>query len=104
MATPDAAQNKRTRGVIIELLYGRHAAQKSRLDHVALWHMLRDLGCDVGENDVITQLQDLFDRGYVAFKQEKNRYTNRAEISLIQVTPRGRDLFERTTSDPAVSF
>ena len=104
MATPDAAQNKRIRGVIIELLYGRHAAQQSRTDHVALWHMLTDLGCDVGENDVLTHLQDLFDRGYAVFVQKKNRWTNRVEISLIQLTPKGRDLFEGTITDPAVSF
>ena len=102
--TPDAAQNKRTRGVIIELLYGRHVAQQPRADHVALWHMLTDLGCDVGENDVLVHLQDLCDRGYVNFTQKKNRYTNRAEISLIQLTPKGRDLFEGTINDPAVSF
>jgi hypothetical protein len=104
MATPDAAQSKRTRGVIIELLYGRHTAQQPRADHVALWHMLTDLGCDVGENDVLTHLQDLCDRGYVTFRQIKNRYTNRSEISLIQLTPKGRDLFEGTSADPAVSF
>jgi hypothetical protein len=104
MATPDAAQNKRTRGVIIELLNGRHAAQQSRADHVALWHMLTDLGCDVGEADVLTHLQDLSDRGYVTFRQTKNRWTNRTEISLIQITPKGRDLLEGTIADPAVSF
>lgn len=104
MAMPDAAQHKRTRGVIIELLYGRHTAQQPRADHVALWRMLRDLGCDVGENDVLTNLQDLSDRGYVVYEQKKNRYTNRAEISLIQLTSKGRDLFEQTIADPAVLF
>jgi hypothetical protein len=103
--TPDPGQHKRTRGVIIELLYGRHAAQQSRTDHIALWHMLTDLGCDVGENEVITQLEDLLDRGYVTFNQKKNRFTNRTEISVIQLTSKARDLFEETIpADPAVSF
>ena len=101
---PDVAGHKRTRGVIIELLYKRHEEQKSRVDHVLLWHMLIDLGCDVGENDVLTQLQDLGDRGYVDYRQEKNRRTNDTEISLIRLTSKGRDLREGTIKDPAVMF
>jgi hypothetical protein len=65
---------------------------------------VRDLGCDVGENELITVLQDLFDRGYVVYSEKKNRFTNRVEISLIQLTPKGRDLGERTTEDLAVQF
>ena len=104
MSAVDAANAKRTRGVVIELLYARHAAQQPRADHVALWHMLTDLGCDVGEADTLTHLQDLYDRGYITFTQKKNRWTNRYEISLIQLTPRGRDLYESTIEDAAVSF
>lgn len=104
MGAPDAAQNKRIRGAICEVLYARHQAQQSRVDHVALWRILRDLGCDVGENDVITQLQDLSDREYVKYDQKKNRWTNRVEISMIQLTARGRDLVEQTIHDAAVTF
>lgn len=104
MGAPDAVQNKRTRGAILEVLYARHQAQQPRADHVGLWRILRDLGCDVGENDVVTQLQDLSDREYVKFAQKKNRWTNRTEISLIQVTARGRDLVEGTISDAAILF
>ena len=104
MEMPDAAQNKRTRAVIVELLIKRHSDQKSRPDHVLLWHMLNDLGCEVGENEAITLLQDLSDRGYIVYHEEKNRFTRRAEISLIQLTPKGRDLYEGTITDPAFSF
>lgn len=104
MMMPDAAQNKRTRAVIVELLHRRHTEQKARVDHVNLWHMLNDLGCDVGENEVLTMLQDLFDRGYVTFHEEKNRYTRRAEISQVQLTSKGRDLLEGTITDPAFWF
>jgi hypothetical protein len=100
----DAALNKRIRGAIIEVLYGRHVAQLSRADHVLLWHVLQDLGCDVGENDVLTLLQDLCDRDYLKYQEKKNRATNRPEISLIQLTAKGRDLGEGTTTDPAVKF
>lgn len=104
MAAADAAQNKRIRGAILEVLYARHQAQQSRVDHIALWRILRDLGCDVGENDVITQLQDLSDREYVKFAQKRNRLTNRVEITLIQLTARGRDLVEATITDAAITF
>lgn len=100
----DAAQNKRVRGAILEVLYARHHAQQSKVDHIALWRILRDLGCDVGENDVITQLQDLSDRDYAKFEQRKNRWTNRVEISLVQLTARGRDLVEGTITDAAILF
>lgn len=101
---PDVAQNKRTRGVIIEVLYTRHAAQQHRADHVLLWHILLDLGCDVGEDDVITQLQDLADRGYLTYQESRDRRTRRVGISTIQLTSKGRDLREETIKDPAVSF
>jgi hypothetical protein len=101
---PDVAQNKRTRGVIIDVLYNRHAAQQHRVDHVVLWHVLTDLGCDVGENDVLTQLQDLQDRGYVKYEEKKDRRTNRVDIFKVQLTSRGRDLREGTIEDAAVSF
>src|SRR5579884_814060 len=101
---PDTAQIKRLRGAIVEVLYTRHQAQQSRVDHVALWHILRDLGCDVGEYDVITQLQDLSDRGYVKYNEQKDRRTNRTDITLIQLTSRGRDLREETIEDAAVTF
>ena len=100
----DTTEIKRLRGVIVEVLYGRHQAQQSRVDHVALWHIVRDLGCDVGEFDVVTQLQDLSDRGYLKYEERKDRRTNRLDISLIQLTSRGRDLREETVVDPAILF
>ena len=102
--TTDVSQSKRVRAAIIDMLYVRHQMQQSRVDHVQLWHMLRDMGHDLGENDVLTQVQDLSDRGYVTCQSSKNRFTNRTSISLIQLTARGRDLQEETIRDPAVQF
>jgi hypothetical protein len=90
----DIEQVKRLRGAVLELVYSRHRGQQSRMDHVALWNMLIELQHDAGENDVITVLQDLKERGYTTFAEKKNRFTNRTEISLIQITPKGRDLVE----------
>lgn len=101
---PDTAQVKRIRGVIVEVLYARHQAQRSRVDHVLLWGIMRDLGCDVGENDVLTQLQDMSDRGYVRYDEKRDRRSNRMNLSAIQLTSKGRDLCEQTIHDPAVSL
>ncbi len=102
--TTDVSQSKRVRGAIVDMLYVRHQMQQSRVDHVQLWHMLRDIGHDIGENDAITQVQDLGDRGYLTFTSTRNRFTNRTSITLIQLTARGRDLKEETIVDPAVQF
>ena len=101
---PDVSVVKRIRGGIVDVLYTRHAQQQHRVDHVALWHILQDLGFDVGENDVVTQVQDLCDRGYVVYDQKRDRRTNYLTISMIQLTARGRDLREGTLKDAAVFF
>jgi hypothetical protein len=98
----DTAATKRLRGAIVEVLYSRHQAQQSRVDHVALWHILRDLGFDLGENDCLMALQDLSDRSYLTYHENKDRRTNRVDISLIQLTSRGRDVREGTINDPAI--
>lgn len=104
MVPVDAGQNKRLRAAILELLNTRHTEQQSRVDHVALWHIMLDLRFDVGEHDVITLLQDLSDRGYVKCEQSRDRRTNRVSIYRIQLTPAGRDLCEGTTADAAITF
>jgi hypothetical protein len=104
MPQVDVAQIKRLRGAIIEVLYARHQAQQSRVDHVALWHILRDLSFDLGENELLTVLQDLWERKYVLYSASRNRLSNRVQISQIQLTPSGRDLREETITDAAVQF
>ena len=98
----DVAQMKRLRGAILTLVYTGHRDQRSRLDDVALWGLMQDLQFDVGQDDVITLLQDLEERELLSFKEKKNRLNNRTEISLIQITPKGRDLVEGTITDAAV--
>ena len=101
----DVEHKKIVRGRIIQLLYVRHAAQLSRVDHVeALWHILTNLGSDVGENELLMLLQDLCDRKYLQYRESRDRRTNRVDISLIQLTAAGHDLAEETISDPAVKF
>lgn len=93
---------KRLRGEILELVDEGHQEQRSRFTDVILWGVLQRLKYDVSQNDVITLLQDMRDRGYLTFEQDKDRRTNQVRISLIQITPAGRDLLEGTKADAAV--
>lgn len=96
------AQMKRLRGAVLTFVYSGHRQQESRLDDVGLWGLMQDMQFDVGQDDVITLLQDLKDRQLLSFNEKKNRRSNRTEISLIQITAKGRDLVEGTVIDAAV--
>lgn len=103
MNTHDVAVQKRRRGLILELVYDGHRKQESRLDHLMLWGLMQDLGQnDVSQNEVVTLLQDLRDRKYLRFKQQKNDWDGRVSISEIEITPEGRDLVEKLKSNDAV--
>lgn len=90
----DAIRDARARGEILRLIRTRHRAQSSRMDHVELWHMLRGLGLDVGEDDVITFLQDLQEAVLVEFEEDRERRTNRINITKIQLCTRGLRVLE----------
>ena len=92
----------RARGEILKLVRTRHRAQQNRMDHVELWHMLRGIGLDVGENDVITYLQDLEMLEAVEFESDKDRRTNRTSIVRIQLCPRGLRILEGKLVDDSV--
>lgn len=99
----DRALIKRWRGLILEVVYNGHRHQRSRMDSVGLWGMLQDLGQNPSLNDVITMLQQLRDRRYLHFDEERNKYTNEISITKIQITPAGCDLVEGLVKDdPAV--
>lgn len=97
------AKSKRMRGMILQLLQTNHEQQRSRFDSSMLWSALvRGLGFDASENDVITVLQDLCDRGYIKYVEQRNRRLGEYRIVMIELCPKGRDLLEGTTEDPAV--
>lgn len=102
MSEMQTNQVKRYRGVVLQFVYTNHREQLARMDDVALWGLMLDMGYGVGQNNVLTLLQDLSDRGYLSFNEKLNRVTGRTEISKIQITPGGRDLVERTREDAAV--
>jgi hypothetical protein len=96
------AQRKRWRGMILELVYDGHQKQESRLDHLTLWAMMRDLGQDVGQAEVLTLLQTLGSMQYLTFKQRRDDLTNQVRISEIEVTARGMAVVEKEQRDPLV--
>lgn len=97
------AKSKRMRGMILELLQTNHDQQRSRFDSSMLWSALvRGLGFDASENDVLTVLQDLSGRGYVTYTEVKNLRRGEYRIVQIELAPKGRDLLEGTIADPAV--
>lgn len=100
----DVDMTRRLRGEILKLVYENHRAQKTRLDDALLWSVLRRLMFDVNRNQVLTLIQDLGERGYLHFAQQKDDYTGRVWIRDIQILPTGRDLVEGSYEDPGVAL
>ena len=97
-------RQERLRGGILELIFERHHNQQTRFSDVTLWSMLLRVGFSLGQDEVVTVLQDLCDREYVRFEEDKNRRTGRTSLAMIQITPKGRDLIERRRTDEAISL
>ncbi len=95
-------QKRRLRGVVLKLIYENHESQKHRLDDVTLTGVLERLQFDVYVNLVREILQDLQERRLINFDLERNRVTGTSAIRQIQITPGGRDIIEKTSSNPAV--
>ncbi len=102
-----AAKRKRLRGAVLELLCTNHDRQESRFSGSALWSALvRGLSFDVSKHELVTILQDLQDRGYIRFSEDKKlrELTGEVRISNIELCSKGRDLLEGTIEDPAVEL
>ena len=101
-ATQRSASMKRWRGVIVELVYDGHRKQESRMDALVLWGLMRDLGHDVSQNDVLTLCQDLKKMGFLDFQQERLPLNNEVRISQIELTGDGLLLAEQEKHHPLV--
>ena len=102
MNESQAVRKKRYRGAILQFVHTNREDQGSRMDDIQLWGLLQELNFEVGQNEVLSMLQDLESRQYLRFAVKKNRYSGRTEISQIELTSRGCDLVERIMEDPAV--
>ena len=96
------AKTKRHRGVILQMLHTNHSDQGAHMDDLELWGLLQDLNFELGQNQVLTLLQDLEARKYIRYAEKKNRINGRTMISRIELLPAGVDLIERIKEDPAV--
>lgn len=97
---------RQLRATILQIIYENHARQQSRLRLVPLHGALERLFFDVSEDELVTVLQDLKDRGYLSYAQDAAAWkkSRKTVIGEIQILPAGRDLVEKTKQDPAVSF
>src|SRR5258708_35707746 len=102
MSATNAQVKRRLRGEILKLVYENHESQRTRLDDVTLAGVLERLGFDVFVNLVRELLQDLGERDCLKFEEQRNRLTGEVSIRKIQILPRGRDVIEKTSLDPAV--
>ena len=99
------AKAKRLRGTVLMLLRTNHDGQATRFDATALWSALvRGLNFDASQNEVMTILQDLCGRGYITYRDSKDKKTGEVRIFQIELCPKGRDLLEETIVDPAVEI
>ena len=98
------AHYPRLRGKILHLLYENQEGQRQRLDSLALHGVLDRLHFDISVNELHTLLQDLKDRGYVKYVQEKNKYTGMVSLNRIEITAAGHDLLEGFEKNKAVEL
>ena len=98
----NAQIKRRLRAEILKLIYENHESQRIRLDDLTLFSVMERLQFDAHLNLVRELLQDLRERGFVKFAEDKNRTTGEVALRQIQILPRGCDILEKTISDPAV--
>lgn len=93
------------RAAILKAVYVNHRQRAPRLSLVVL-HGHLDKFFDLSEDDLVTLLEDLKDRGYVTYQRDEKLWkkSRAVRISQLQLTPGGSDLVEGTVSNPAVQF
>jgi hypothetical protein len=93
------------RAEILKAIHENHRQRRPRLRLIVLQGHLDRLYFDVGEDDLITVLEDMQERGYLSFERDPEAWKQRKVLPMgMQITPRGRDLVEGTNTDPAVQF
>lgn len=90
----DSIRDARIRGEMLKLIRTRHRGQRGRMDHVELWEILLGLRIDVGEDDVVTFLQDLAAADLIEYAEEKDKRKRRVWITQIQLCNKGLRVLE----------
>jgi len=103
--TIESEVTRNLRGVLLQMIYDNHKDQKMAPSVVVLCGALERLGwADLSLNQVAAVLQDLKERGYLSFTENRDRRTGRLDLVHIAITPTGRDLVEGTRTDPGVGM
>lgn len=97
----DALRQQRIAGKTLQFVFDNQRRQQHRLDHIDLLQLFADLFFDVGENLLLTLLQDLKERGYLTYEEERDP-DEALKIRKIQITPAGRDIVRCFKKDDAV--
>lgn len=94
------------RAAILQIIYDNHFERRSRLRLTPLHGALDRLRFEVSEDELVTVLEDLKERGYLTFSKDEQKWRKSRELVIgeIQIMPAGRDLVEKTRNDPAVCF
>src|SRR5574341_835176 len=92
------------RAAILKAIYVNNAQRAPRLSLVIL-HGHLDKFFDLSQDDLVTLLEDLEERGYLSYERDERlwRKSRGVRISNLQLTPAGRDLVEGTDKHPARS-
>ena len=94
------------RAAILQVVYDNHFGRRSRLRLTPLHGALDRLRFDVSEDELVTVLEDLKERGYITFTRDEEKWRKSRDLVIgeIQIMPAGRDLVEKTRTDLAVCF
>jgi len=102
MAKENTIHLRRHRGMILQFIRNNHYAQMPLMDDLSVWGLLLDLGCTVGQDYVVTLIQELKSAGYLAFDEEFNKVSGKTRLEKIKLTSDGRRLVEGYKEDPLV--
>jgi hypothetical protein len=98
------------RATILQIVYDNHFKRNSRLRLTPLHGALERLFFDISEDELVTVLEDLQERGCLTFTRDEKKWKKSRELVIgeIQITPKGRDLVEDTPGvrqkEPGISF
>jgi hypothetical protein len=98
------------RATILQIVYDNHFGRGSRLRLTPLHGALERLFFDVSEDELVTVMEDMQERGYLTFTRDEKKWRKSRELVIgeIQITPKGRDLVEDAPGvrekEPGISF
>jgi hypothetical protein len=100
----ELVQTKRRRGNMLKLIRQGHEAQFERMDDFEMSKMMRNLGANMSQRQVLTMLQDMKVLGYIDFTQRFCEIRERVVAEEIVLTPAGLAMVTRRKDNDEVLF